>query len=75
MTKLRDYEVCPNCRKKGRVIDSKKRRAGYRRRLHRCGACRISWPSYQSTIDPRRVVTSTQDAPRPSMRGRQVAAA
>lgn len=58
MTKLRDYELCPKCSQKGRIVDSKKRRAGYRRRVHRCGKCRVSWPSFQSTLDPKRVVAA-----------------
>lgn len=58
MTKLRDPENCPKCGKKARVVESKKRRSGYRRRLHRCGECRVSWPSFQTTIDPRRISPS-----------------
>lgn len=54
MTKLRDPEICPTCHRKGRVIDSR-RRVGYRRRVHRCGSCKVTWESFQSTINPRRV--------------------
>jgi hypothetical protein len=54
MTKLRDPEICPSCQKKGCVIESKKR-VGYRRRVHRCGRCKVQWESFQSTINPRRV--------------------
>jgi transcriptional regulator NrdR family protein len=54
MTTLRDYELCPKCHGKGRVVDSRKRK-GYRRRMHRCRTCKIAWPSFQSVINPRRV--------------------
>jgi hypothetical protein len=55
MTKLRDPERCPKCNRRGIVIDSRKRKGGYRTRRHRCGPCKVTWPSYQTTIDPRRI--------------------
>lgn len=53
MTK-RDPECCAKCGKKARVIESKKR-IGYRRRVHRCAECKVTWNTYQSTINPRLV--------------------
>jgi len=53
MTRLRDPEKCPKCGDKGRVVESKIRRQGYRRRVHRCGTCKVSWRSYQTVINPR----------------------
>ncbi len=55
MTKLRDPERCRICGRRGRVIDSRVRTGGYRRRKHRCSTCKVTWPSFQTTIDPRHV--------------------
>jgi hypothetical protein len=55
VTRLHDPERCPRCQQKGRVIESKVRRRGYRRRVHRCAACKVRWRSYQTVIDPRRL--------------------
>jgi transcriptional regulator NrdR family protein len=51
-----DYEYCATCGGRGYVIDSRKhRRLRYRRRRHAC-ACGSRWTSYQSRVNPRRVL-------------------
>lgn len=55
MTPLRDFEVCPNGHKDARVIDSRKSQ-WFRRRRHCCRTCGVRWSSWQSSLDPRRIV-------------------
>lgn len=62
---LRDIDSCPNptcgAVNRYRVVDSRKRKAGYRRRVYRCRECDTEWPVFVSTIDPMR----TTSDPRP----------
>lgn len=55
--KLRDPEECPQCHAVGRfrVIDSRRRKKGYRRRVHRCRECGRKWEAFLTTIDPKTI--------------------
>jgi len=52
--KLRDPDKCPRGHR-GKVVDSRKRKSGFRRRLHHCEECGLTWASFQTIIDPRRL--------------------
>jgi hypothetical protein len=60
--KLRDPEHCPKGHR-GIVIDSRRRRQGFRRRLHFCSRCQVTWESFQTLIDPRHVYLSRREHP------------
>lgn len=53
--RLPDPETCPTCRIRGRVVESRRSKLGYRRRRHECGTCGARWSSWQSVISPTRV--------------------
>lgn len=53
---LANPQLCRVCQRKGQVIDSRVSLGGYRRRRHRCPFCTHRWTTYESFINPRRVV-------------------
>jgi uncharacterized Zn finger protein len=61
--RLKDPDTCPSCGAVGRfrVIESRRRRAGYRRRVHRCRECGTRWPAFVTMIDPRRAWEAMSD--------------
>lgn len=63
MTKLRDPDECPHCHavSRYRVVDSRRRAGGYRRRVQRCRECKKRWLVFLTVIDPRRAVESMTD--------------
>lgn len=64
--KLKDPEECPHCRTVGRfrVVDSRRRRRGFRRKVHRCKECGQRWSVFLSVIDPERAWEAMTDAER-----------
>ncbi len=57
-TRLRtmpDPNTCGTCRGRGQVIESRSY-PGYRRRRHVCAACGRRWTTFESFLDPRRVI-------------------
>jgi len=61
MTTFRDPDLCPRCRARGRVVESRRTIHGYRRRRHACPTCTtpegdpLRWSSWQTMIHPKRL--------------------
>jgi transcriptional regulator NrdR family protein len=55
--RLRNPRSCPKCCKQrsSRVIDSRARKGGYRRRLHLC-ECGETWATFESLVDPKAII-------------------
>lgn len=51
---LRNPELCPACRLRGRVRDTRIE-AGYRIRRYGCVVCERRWSSYETVLDPRKL--------------------
>lgn len=76
MVKLPDPQLCPRCKRKGVVVESRmvnrlgkgkhaKVGAGacYRRRRRRCAVCKLRWTSFETTINPMRLKLKTSATP------------